>query len=270
MVLVRGGSVGGNLVVAAGDVTVNGVVDGGVYVASGNLLVGDRVGGNLEAITGRLVLASGADIGGDVFYRSNMEADIGQGAIIGGQVNREPLPEGADVGFNWRGVNWENLYETWMGIRVFNRIVAFLSFLLTGWFLLRFLPIYSNNIARTLREGLWASLGWGALIMIAAPVVFLILTVIVIGIPIALVLLALYLVTLYMAIIYASWTLGLAILGRERRYWALVLGLAIYSVLLLIPVIAWLTRLVFVLFGLGAIALGGWKMYQKWRGDELV
>jgi cytoskeletal protein CcmA (bactofilin family) len=83
-----GASVAGDVAGATGTLRVDGTVGGDVLAASGQLIVEGSVSGGIDANLGRLRIGSGAQIGGDVRYASERDAEIADGAEIGGSVER--------------------------------------------------------------------------------------------------------------------------------------------------------------------------------------
>lgn len=81
-------SIGGDVAGATGTLRVEGAVEGDVLAAAGELVIDGSVGGGVDANLGRLRIGSGAIIGGDVLYASERDAEIADGAEIGGDVER--------------------------------------------------------------------------------------------------------------------------------------------------------------------------------------
>src|SRR5574341_473619 len=99
-----------------------------------------------------------------------------------------------------------------------------------------------------------------------SPISFIIIFSTVVGIPLALILLASYLITIYLARIYVVFWTGVTIferLGKKvHEGWALVVGLIIYFMLTLIPIIGGIITFFVLLFGLGAAILTKKELYQ--------
>lgn len=79
-----GATVGRDLSGAAGSVVVAGTVNGDILAAAGELTIEGSVGGAVDANLGRLRIGSGAVVEGDVLYASEREAEIAEGAQLGG------------------------------------------------------------------------------------------------------------------------------------------------------------------------------------------
>ena len=143
-----------------------------------------------------------------------------------------------------------------------------------GLLSLRFLPQYHETAIRTLREQRWVSLGVGFVAAVLTPVVTAILFATVLGIPLALILAAVYPILLYWGRIFALHRLGEALCrlfrASPRPGWALVLGLVVYGLLALIPVLGWLVILVVVLSGLGAEVIARKNLYVAARSQGIL
>ncbi|HEX2229847.1 MAG TPA: hypothetical protein VHM64_22155 [Candidatus Binatia bacterium] len=252
--MVRGG-----LVAAGGNVEVLAPIGGDSRIAAGSLEVGSRVGGNIDAAVGTLRISSGAEIGGDVNYWSDDQAAISDGARIQGKISRQASPEKRQA--------WPLLLTGW----IFTVLISFVSTLLLGLLSLRFIPAFHRSATAILREKPWMSLGIGFLAAVATPVICILLFAAVLTVPIALILLAAFFILLYWSRIFAITRIGEAILRRRGAgYSPFVLGLFVYYVLAIIPVIGWLVVFFVVLFGLGAELNARRRFYVAARRQEVL
>jgi hypothetical protein len=125
-----------------------------------------------------------------------------------------------------------------------------------------------------LREQPWKSFGVGFVALVVIPVVGIILFSLVLTTPLALILTAAFFILLYWARIFAISRIGEAILRRLRatpgRYSAFLLGLILYYLLAIIPVIGWLVVFFVVLFGLGAELAARKQFYTAARRQEML
>lgn len=122
--------------------------------------------------------------------------------------------------------------------------INFVCTLVLGLLSARFLPRYHQSVITTLREKPWASLGIGFVAAVVVPVVCALLFATIVAIPIGLILLAAFFILLYWSRIYAIGRIGESILARLRptssRASGLVVGLFVYYILAIIPVVGWL------------------------------
>jgi cytoskeletal protein CcmA (bactofilin family) len=255
-------AVSGGLVAAGGTINLSAPLGGAAKIAAGTLIISNRVGGDIEAAVGTLRIASRADIQGNVTYWSGREAEVSEGARIGGKIVRQVpakrprfLPAAVSA--------WIVLVSA-----------SFVSTLILGLLSVRFVPTLHQSVVSTLRERPWASLGIGFVATVVVPVVCALLFVTVVGIPLALLLLAAFFILLYWARIFAISRIGEATLGRLRpnsgRAFAFVLGLLIYYILAIIPFIGWLLVPLVMLFGLGAELVARKRFYATARAQNLI
>jgi len=275
------GNVGRNLTVAGGNVEIasSAVVRGGVVaaganvdlaapigsaakIAAGTLIIANRIGGDVDAAVGTLRITSRAEIAGNVSYWSTQEAAVSEEARVSGKIVRNVPPE--------RPRFFPAAFFSWLVFVLTN----FVCTLILGLLSARFLPRYHQSVITTLREKPWASLGIGFIAAVVLPVVCALLFATVLAIPLGLILLVAFFILLYWSRIYAIGRIGESILARLRpassRATAFVLGLFVYYILAIIPVVGWLVVPLVVLFGLGAELIARKQFYTTARSGDLI
>ncbi len=236
--------IGGDLIFGSGYVHIDGLVEGDIKGGGNQVTIANEVGGNIELQAEKLTVASTADIGGNLTYTSENEADFQSGAKIGGETThnvpevKKPVPLSGIGG----------------------KVLGFLMALVTGLIIIVIAPRRSASIADSIRAKPWASLGWGAVILFATPVAAIIACFTVIGIPVALIALVLYAIAIYISQVFVGLFIGRWIIGRFREVeskgimiGALASGLFIIAILKLIPYLGFWVGLAVALFGLGAM-----------------
>jgi hypothetical protein len=280
-----GGNVGGDLMVAGGEVDIASVAGIGkdVFFGAGSILIGAPVGGDIKGGGGEVILQNvvegdvglgsermnldsairtrsdirvtvdqltiepTAHIKGDLTYISEEEAHISSGAIIEGQIShkvpqvREPIIP---------------------NLGIWGKVITFLMMLLVGIVIVLIAPRRSAAVAASLRKKSLLSLGWGAVVLFATPIIVLITFITVIGIPLGLISLTLYGIAILISQIVVGLFIGYWILGsfnkvesRAMLIGALALGFAILTLVKLIPYLGFPIWLATVLFGIGAMVL---------------
>ncbi len=277
-VTVLGGSVNVNeparindrLVAATGNLNVFAPIGKGANMSSGQIILGSTIGGGVAATTGQLILTPEANIAGNLDYWSGTDAQIQTGATVAGQTRKHEV---AQVSPNLEQAR-RNITNLISQVVLTLAIVNFISYLVIGLLLLYFFPRHIEETVTIIRQKPWASLGIGLLTLIITPIIVFILSIIIIGIPIALIILALYWIYIYLSPLFVSLIVGDAILrnyqGKAARGWALVLGLVIYQILTLIPFIGWIIILLVTLFGLGGLILSSVGTYNRLRADDKI
>jgi cytoskeletal protein CcmA (bactofilin family) len=252
----------GSVVAAGGSVDLAAPVGGAAKIAAGTLILANRIAGDVEAAVGTLRIASKAEIDGNVSYWSGREASVSEGARIKGKIVRNVPPE--------RPRLFPAALFAWLVFVSIN----FVCTLILGLLSARFLPRYHQSVIATLRERPWASLGIGFIAAVVLPVVCALLFATVLAIPLALILLLAFFILLYWSRIYAIGRIGESILARLRpassRASAFVLGLFVYYILAIIPVVGWLVVPLVILFGLGAELIARKQFYVTARSRDLI
>jgi cytoskeletal protein CcmA (bactofilin family) len=262
--LAPAGTVGGSLVAAGGAIHVGAPVGNGARVAAGTLIVAGRIGRNLDAAVGALRILSSADVQGDVHYLSDREASVDTGARIHGRLTRSEAPR--------PGLRRLAAFVAgWVLVLV---AASFVSTLVLGLSSLRWLPRYHAATVAVLRERPLAALGVGLVAAVVTPVACLLLFASVVGAPIGLILAVAYAILLYWGRIFAAARLGEAILGLFRATagpgWAFLLGLVVYYLLALIPVIGWVAMGAVILLGFGAELIARRELYRRGREQGIL
>ncbi|MEX0622243.1 MAG: polymer-forming cytoskeletal protein [Candidatus Woykebacteria bacterium] len=259
-------SVRGSVLAGAGNLTLAAPIGSNVKIGAGNLTISSKVDGDVEAGVGMLRLTSRARVDGDLTYWSDQNASVDGNALVSGEITKKSA----------QGISKPSLQGVLGGFAAFNiftTIIGFVSTFILGLLLIKFLPKFSSDTVNTLSKKPLASLGVGFLALLVTPIAFLILLVTVVGIPIAFILIALYLISLYLARLFVMFWVGKAISTRTGRapheVWAFIVGLIIYYIVTLIPVVGGITTFLVILFGLGAALITKRNTYLTARKSNL-
>ncbi|HEY3379258.1 MAG TPA: hypothetical protein VGL77_17395 [Armatimonadota bacterium] len=274
------GLVRGDLIVAGGNVTVRGTVGGSLYLAGGNIGLAAKVGRNALITGGTLRLENGATVGRDLAVSGgnvtiagkisrdlnastgtlvltdtarvgrNLQAwtrnpNIAAGAVIVGTRSvGQPAPRGRHHRLGWIG--W-----------AFWRVMMGLALFIAGLVFIAVAPRFTEETQLTLRAHPWASLLTGLIILIVTPLAVLIVMATVIGIPLALIALWIYGTALFLSPIVLAIFVGRAILRRrtDALYLSLLIGVVLFILVRLIPILGGLVAFIALLLGLGAFFL---------------
>ncbi len=259
--------IGGSLVAAGGTVRVSAPVGGDAKLAAGTVTISDRIAGNLEAAVGVLRLTSNAVVTGDLTYWSQARASIDKQAQIGGAVTRGEFPE------HW-APSAGGMLAALVGLKLLLVMTSFVSTLALGLLFLHFYPHAMQTAVSHLTERPLASLGLGFLALIATPLIAMFLGMTIVGLPLAVIVVAWLLIVMYMGRIFVIHWAGCRVFawfGKEAsERWAFVTGLAIYSVMTLIPFLGELLITFVVLFGLGTTLLMKRDIYVAARNQAMI
>jgi cytoskeletal protein CcmA (bactofilin family) len=249
-----GGIIGRDLLAAVGNfsTTSTAEIGGDLLLGAGIARIDGLIKGDINSGVKSLTIASTASIQGKLNYISGNEANIQSGAQIKGTINHK-LPEVKEKQVAGIGLWWI--------------VIGFLMTLVLGIVIILLAPRRVKAVTESIRTHPWASLGWGAVILVATPIIALIVCITIIGLPLGLIALVLYAIAIYLTQLFVGLLIGQLIIGafrgvetRAALVGALVLGLAILRLLRLIPFVGFFFGLATVLFGLGAILVSERKL----------
>ena len=229
-----------HVILVDGDLIIDGVATGDAFVVNGDVRVNGRVRSDVTSLNGRVVLGPDAFVGGDVVSKD--AARIADGAHVGGDIDRArdrfALGRLGTVG------------------RVFLWIAMTISSFLLGAILLLVTPRGTDAVANAGRTAIGPAIGLGFAAAFGIPLVGVLLTVTLLGLPLGLALL------FALGLIYGSaYALGALIVGRlvvrrpERRWLAFLAGWGALRVLAVVPVLGFLVLFAAVVYGLGALVV---------------
>jgi cytoskeletal protein CcmA (bactofilin family) len=238
------GTVDDDVFVGDGSLLIRGRVTGDILVVHGDVLIAGRVGGDIVALDGRITTRDGAQVDGDV--KSRKQPDVAPGTVSGGvkKLNVRNLFTGFLIVF---------LLYLWIAVTV---SVALLGFL--------FVLLFPRGADATAAAGrrFWPTVGWGALIGIAGPILGLLVLVTVIGIPLGLGTLSALNVLAPLGYVASSLILGrLMVKGTSTgaRIGAFFAGFGILRAVALLPGIGVIVWFLVCMYGLGALAQAAWR-----------
>jgi hypothetical protein len=250
-VAVPKGTTVGEVVVFHGRALISGSVHGDVVVLDGPITIdGAYVTGSVVALRGTIHVTGTSLIGGDVLGGGHVVVD--RGAKVGRQVREH-------VGFTLQGP------LAALGI-LLGSVALAVSVLLLGLLLLLIAPRGADRLATAATTAPLASLGWGLLVAIVLPVLCIVATASIVGLPLGLAgLLALALLFLT-GLAWTAWAIGRAILPAPRaRVLAFVVGWAIVAAAGLVPFVNIGVWGLGSAFGIGTLTVAVWRSRRAGR-----
>jgi len=249
--------IGGSLLAGTGMLDNQARVGRNVMVGAGTIKLNNTVGGEARMGTGTLSLGPKTVINGDLTYASEEEIDQDEKAVIRGEVTKHQVPKSKQ----WdRQAMREKMAKVLFAAKLGMTTISFFGTLLVGLVMLWLMGKPIQAISDKIQTSLGASLGWGLVLLFVAPPALMLLMFTVIGVPLALIFGLLFAIDLYLAKIFASLALGKVIshnFGWKQLSPAAVffVGLVVYYLLRLIPVVGMFVRLLALLAGLGGVWL---------------
>ncbi len=250
---VRSGEAVGRVLIFDGDVHVRGVVKDWVFAFNGDVIVDGRVNGDVTALNGRVVVTSIGSVGGDVV--SSDPPMISQRTSVQGDVDRARRRFALGrLGAIGRIVLW---------------IAATVSSFLLGGALLLVSPRGADAVARAGRNAIGPAIGLGFAVAIGVPVVGVLLSVSLVGLPLGLA--TVFALALMYGLGYVSgcYFLGRLILKEPRnRFLAFLVGWGILRVVGIVPVLGGLALAAATVYGLGCLTVAVFRARRGRASDE--
>lgn len=290
------GQAGQNLYAAGARVNVNAIVGGKLSVAGARVVIGPgtEVTG-LTRIGGADVLFAGTSRGAAEFYGDTVQIDgritgdvhvrarnvaVGNGAIIDGNVIFETLNDPRiDVGATIRGqqtvtqpmpyrIDRRNYLVTMAGAVLFGVGAGFVL----GFVLLVAARQFVERAIGVIRDAPVSSAFVGLGVFVLVPLVATLIMVTIVGIPIGLLMLLAFPFMVTTGLVLAAFGLSDRLMNSDRssrsflgRLLLLIVGLLIFAVIGLIPVLGFVVGILALLVGLGAL----WRALRNPNADSL-
>ncbi len=242
-------SIAGGLLVASGSLVEGGTVLQDLRAAVGQVEVTGSVGKNVDVVGGRLMVARGANVGGNLtaMLGEKDRSEIAEGAVKGAiNVKQQEEDPTRIIGIRPKTF-WFKTF--WVG-----------SLLLTGLvlYLLSRRSFAEYGTIAISRLG-W-SLLWGLVLVVVTPIAVILICATIIGIPLGLTLLGLYLLVLYLSQLSIGLAAGVRQFGPNDSsgwilYFAFVVGTLVFQGLSLVPILGIILEIIALFLGSGAIAL---------------
>jgi hypothetical protein len=243
------------LVAVNSDARVAGTVRDTLVIVNQTATVSGEVGRDAFVFNGTLRLEPGVRIGGDVVL-INGELSQADGALIAGEVMER---SGAEMGAEFGRVATAVSFVGWLGMTLLVVVVAL------GWAAVGGSQLSAIAGLLGARPGLAA--GAAVIFWIVTPIVAFVAFVTVIGIPIG--------ITLLLVVLPLLWGLGYVATGTRlgffladlrhatpdlaHPYLEAVLGVVIFQLIGLIPIVGGIVVALAGLFGAGAIVVHAWR-----------
>jgi len=237
--------VNGTMTIGAGDAILNGKLAGDLLSFSGSLQINGSLGRNATIRTGHLWIGPKTVIAGDTKAQLRRQPNISPEAKLATPIQITITEHAADTSYSSPHFYWHQIL-LWGASFIF------------GLTMLLLMPGFFFDAAGACKR-IGPAIGFGALFLIAFPILAIIVCITIVGISIGLTALAFWIVAIYATkVIVAAW-LGERLLGSAAgigpALGRMALGLLILRAIGLIPYLGvWVSSLVICL-GLGAIVL---------------
>ncbi len=235
------------LFAAAGDIRVDGTLEGDARIIGRQVTINGVVNKDVNIRAERVIIGKNALISGDLRYESPEEARIEPGAVIKGMkifTQKEPVPS---------HLKFRRLFWPWWIIKLF----AIEAAALIIYFALK-KKTEEFTVLALKRYGYGTLMGF--IVLVAIPVVILILFMTLVGWILGVIGLFFYLAFLFLssilgAVVFSGLAGRYAIKKESPLAWPMILlGVFLYQIIGLIPLLGWVFKFVFFLSALGTLS----------------
>jgi hypothetical protein len=258
---------GGNV-----DLMVNSIIYGNVILLGGNLSAAGTINGDVVILGGTANLASTFSLNGNL-STAGTTVNRDPGAVIKGNIyTGTNAPQIFTIPGTIRLTNFTGNANPLWGVASF--ILRLLVWVLVAMVIAMFIPSLLSRVTETILSEPVTSGGMGLLTIIVAPIAIVLIAITICLIPIAI---------LAAFVLAAAWCFGLIAIGFEvgkrinrltNQEWHPVVRAGLGTLLLMavlsgleaiIPCVGWIPKVIFGLFGLGAVLLTqfGTKPYPR-------
>ena len=257
-----------------------GIVDGTLSINARQAVISGSIGGDLNFDGDSLIINPNTTIAGNINYTSPNRINIGQGAVINGQVEwkketkEKPEQEEKSV---WHSLTrllslrGYAIYTIVLWILIFIASIIPIPGLLVSiilWFVLLvsgniLIAIYKSRAMASeavLNDKFFPSMGLGFMIFIIAPIVTFVLFMTVLASPLALMLFMVFGMAIFAGGIYSGLFIGRKICrmmgssgANTPGFLCFTIGTTLMMIVSLIPVLGYLVVFLLLLAGLGAV-----------------
>ena len=237
--------VGGGLLFGGRSLSLDGSIGRGITSGGQNVRIDGPVGRTVRVAADAIRVGSGAVIQGDLEYSSDTSP------VVNGTISGTVRKSGSGLNLNMQSI-----------LRTFSvgfTLWAFLGAAIVGAVLVWLFPALLRQAHKQLMKNTGSTIGKGLIATLAVlPAIALVMFTF-FGIPLALTLLVIWLLGIYFAKFFVAYTVGEQILQRvskqrsPRIYPAMILGLVLYYLLRMMPVVGIFVRFSTTVIGLGMI-----------------
>lgn len=258
-VTISGSGVGGDMVVGGGNVRIDAPVAGNLFAAGGDVYINAPIKGNVKIEAEKITLGKNTVIYGNLTYKSNEEMTKETGAVVKGTVDFE-LRKNKTVS--------PKVFAAIFSAFLLWKFFALLACALVIGLILR---RYSKEIVAFATRRPLLELGRGIIVMIVVPIASILLFVTLVGIPFGIMGLLGFIIMMLFTWIVTPIIIGSVVYryfskGELEVSWkTILLGVFLYTLLGLVPLIGFLAQMLLMLLTLGSIFALKLQIIREWR-----
>lgn len=275
LVISAKGSIGSDAIFWAGQImhegSINGALRGMAYRAylGGNVAqdvdISFEDGSNGFAVP--LIISQQAKINGDLTYKSKYDASLAnRDSVLGNVIKQQPTNNNMAM----------NMFANfWVWMVIFSVISAIIIGSIAIVLFRKQVTVLSDKMVHSA----WPSILWGALLMFLVPIMVVLLSFTVVGIPVAIILGMIWLAMAMIAKPLAAIMIGYVVMGRYKNkvgakkakkqvethpFWVMIIGVLVLYTLLNVPVVGMLISCLVSAWVVGAL----WMAVHDWSNKK--
>lgn len=252
------GNVGRDVFASGNAVTITGNCAGNAYIAANSVVIDGKIGKNLYLSAEEITISNTADISGQLHYNADAKINAPAFVLSDALVTDPTYTQDTDETEKDNGITADGILSNLKGAAF-----GFIGLLLVAYILLWLTPVWNKVDAKYTSAPFSKyakAFGIGLAVLICVPLASVILMITGVGLRTALLVLFLYAAAITASPVIFGFIIGSLILRRAFRlkpcyYFELALGLAIYKIISLIPVLSLICGIIAVPLGVGAFVL---------------
>lgn len=256
---VSGPGVGRDMVVGGGNIRIDAPVAGNLLAGGGNIYINAPIGGNVTIDAQKVTLGKNAVINGNLNYKASAEMVKEDGAVVKGKVDfQKKATQAAPV-------------RVFAGIASAFVLWKFLALLVCALVVGLWFRRYSREIVELAVKRPWFELGRGVMLMILAPIASIILLITLVGIPFGIAGILGFIIVMIFAWIMTPIVLGSVVYRYfskqelEISWKTILLGVFLYALLGIVPLIGGLAQALLLLLTLGSMTAFKLRIFKEWQ-----
>jgi len=253
--------IGGSLILGSGFANILGTINENILGGGGKIVLGGTVYGDVQVeVQETITLTEKAKINGNLIYTGLRKAELNEDQVEGFIEYNELIVENTNLGENIKGI--------FSKLHIIFQVFQYLSMLVLAFVIVMLAPATLIGAAEIAKARPWKSLGLGLVIALCSIASIIVLSITIIGLPLAGMLLAILCITMCLAKVYAGAFIGKMLINpkkmtRAKLFWISALGIFVIEIVGLVPFIGWIIAFLTVIIGFGALWTHKKDLYGK-------
>lgn len=258
----------GDVIAAGGQVTINSDVGGKVVAAGGTITINGKVGTNAVLTGGTIALGSASSVGRDAMVSGGTVTNAGNVAgklsVRANTFDNRGSAGTLEVELGERSTLAGTLFS------IFS-VLFTIGLLILGLILIRIAPVRYRAVEAGISSSPLIAAITGFAVLVAGFLILVLLSITLVGLPLALLLGLLMLTGILLSTLFVSSALGRWIAGLLKRpvsdYLTFVIGFVVLNLLFRIPVAGTILLAIAVSLGFGALLRVAWQNRDRMCGS---